>query len=141
MAALSGSEHGGHYLVAKAVLQCAAAAPDTQPIRQMTPGFGHPLYPDGDVRAAFLLGKLQALAPARYAPYGALARRAAGIPGAQPNSDFALAALELMLDLPHGAALALLAMARTAGWIAHALEQRDDGRMIRPRARYVGEFG
>jgi citrate synthase len=141
LAALSGTEHGGHYRVTKALLCHEAAAPGTAAIEAMTPGFGHPLYPEGDVRAAYLMNRLHAYNPAACAPYAALAARANAVRHAQPNSDFALAALELVLGLPDGAALVLLAMARTAGWIAHALEQRADGRMIRPRARYVGEFG
>ncbi len=40
--------------------------------------------------------------------------------------------------LPPGAGLALFAIGRTVGWIAHALEQHQDGRLIRPRAAYVG---
>lgn len=140
LAALSGTEHGGHYVAAKARLRREAASPGMTEIGAMTPGFGHPLYPDGDIRATYLMRQLQEYHAAAWAPYAALARRAAATPGAQPNSDFALAAMELVLGLPDGAALALLAMARTAGWIAHALEQRGDGRMIRPRARYVGGF-
>lgn len=141
LAALSGTEHGGHYLIAKDILLREAAAPGTVEIEAITPGFGHPLYPNGDMRAKYLLGKLQAYDNVGYEPYAALAARAATVPGAHANSDFALAAMELVLGLPDGAALALLAMARTAGWIAHALEQRDDSRMMRPRARYVGDFG
>lgn len=142
LAALSGPEHGGHYALAKAVLLREAAAPGSAAVTAMTPGFGHPLYPDGDIRAAYLMARLQAHDGPACTPYAALAARAGATPQAQPSSDFALAALELVLGLQDGAALALLAMARTAGWIAHALEQRADGRqMIRPRARYVGEFG
>lgn len=140
LAALSGTEHGGHYVAAKARLRQEADQPGMAGIGAMTPGFGHPLYPDGDIRAAYLMRQLREYDAAASAPYAALAERASAMPGAQPNSDFALAALELVLGLPDGAALALLAIARTAGWIAHALEQRGDGRMIRPRARYVGEF-
>ncbi|GAB2863150.1 citrate synthase family protein [Pseudoduganella ginsengisoli] len=140
LAALSGPEHGGHYALAKAALLREAAAPGTVQIEPMTAGFGHPLYADGDIRATYLLDKLHAYDSKACAPFRALAARAGAIPQAQPNSDFALAALELVLRLPDGAALALLAMARTAGWIAHALEQRADGRLIRPRARYVGAF-
>ena len=53
--------------------------------------------------------------------------------------DFALAALERVLDLPKEAAFTLFAVGRTVGWIAHAMEQAADGRLIRPRARYIGE--
>ncbi|NYT56731.1 hypothetical protein H0A69_19635 [Eoetvoesia caeni] len=37
-----------------------------------------------------------------------------------------------------GGALALWTLSRSAGWIAHALEQRTQGFMLRPRARFVG---
>ena len=40
--------------------------------------------------------------------------------------------------LPAGASETLFIVARTAGWIAHALEQYGTGRLLRPRARYVG---
>lgn len=57
----------------------------------------------------------------------------------RPNVDFALAVLARVLGLPPGGALALFALGRTVGWIGHAIEQYETGRIIRPRARYVGE--
>ena len=42
------------------------------------------------------------------------------------------------LRLPDDAPFALFAVARCAGWIAHAIEQGQGGGVIRPRARYVG---
>ena len=62
---------------------------------------------------------------------------AEALTGQRPNIDTALVALERTLRLPEGAALAIFAAGRTAGWIAHALEQRQDGRLIRPRATYA----
>jgi citrate synthase len=56
-----------------------------------------------------------------------------------PNCDVALVSLRRSLGLPRGSALVLFAVARTAGWIAHALEQKSDDKLIRPRARYVGQ--
>ena len=56
-----------------------------------------------------------------------------------PNVDFAIVALRRALGLPNGSALTLIAIARSAGWIAHAIEQYTSGRLIRPRARYNGE--
>ncbi len=47
-------------------------------------------------------------------------------------------ALTLALTLPPGAASALFVVGRAAGWVAHALEQREAGFVLRPRARYVG---
>ena len=54
------------------------------------------------------------------------------------NIDYALAVLVHALRLPSGSELALFAMARSVGWIAHASEQLQHGKLIRPRARYVG---
>ena len=55
-----------------------------------------------------------------------------------PTVDFGLVTLCRGLELPAHAPLALLALGRTVGWIAHAIEQYDEGRLIRPRARYTG---
>ncbi len=55
------------------------------------------------------------------------------------NVDFALVALTEALGLPEEAPFALFAVARCAGWLAHAMEQAASGALIRPRARYVGE--
>ncbi|MGO4673742.1 citrate/2-methylcitrate synthase [Bosea sp. 2YAB26] len=52
--------------------------------------------------------------------------------------DFALTALASTLGLPQDAPFQIFAAARCTGWIAHALEQFQTGRLIRPRARYVG---
>jgi citrate synthase len=58
-----------------------------------------------------------------------------------PTLDLGLVALTAALELPPGSATALFAMGRTAGWIAHVLEQRAAGFLLRPRARYVGPRG
>ncbi|HVW26373.1 MAG TPA: citrate/2-methylcitrate synthase, partial [Polyangiaceae bacterium] len=58
-----------------------------------------------------------------------------------PNLDFGLVALARALDLPKGSAALLFALGRTAGWVAHALEQREAGYLLRPRAQYVGGAG
>jgi len=42
------------------------------------------------------------------------------------------------LDLPPGSETTIFAMARTAGWVAHAIEQLESKTLIRPRARYTG---
>jgi citrate synthase len=57
--------------------------------------------------------------------------------GAEPPTvDLGLVAVCAALKLPAGAATALFALGRSAGWIAHAIEQRDAGFALRPRARF-----
>ncbi|HEV7238266.1 MAG TPA: citrate/2-methylcitrate synthase [Thermoanaerobaculia bacterium] len=100
-------------------------------------GFGHKLYPDGDPRAALLLSMLPKSKELALAQK--IAEAAESVIGEQPTVDFALVALARVLALPRGAALALFAIGRTIGWIAHAIEQYEQGTMIRPRAKYVGQ--
>ena len=154
LAALGGPRHGGGTMRVAALLDDAARAPDLhrflaerlapdeRGVAAPLPGFGHPLYPDGDPRARLLLDLLGAhtAARAQMSELDALIRAVADTTGARPTVDFALAALERVLNLRRGAAFALFAAARVTGWIAHALEQSADGRLIRPRARYVGDF-
>ncbi|WP_021028722.1 citrate synthase family protein [Comamonas sp. B-9] len=96
-------------------------------------GFGHPLYPAGDPRSQRLLRLLPAHAQ-RHALLAAVHHHT----GLHPSLDYALVAIQRGLGLPAGAAFVLFALGRTAGWLAHALEQRDSGQLIRPRAQYVG---
>ncbi|HTI43675.1 MAG TPA: citrate synthase family protein [Vicinamibacterales bacterium] len=105
-----------------------------------TPGFGHPLYPDGDPRAAAMLNLLTTYWTDTTAAALAAALHAQRMqqPIDYPNLDFGLVLLRRALGLPRGAALALFALGRSAGWIAHALEQYETAQLIRPRALYAG---
>ncbi|MFG5778222.1 citrate synthase family protein [Comamonas sp. J-3] len=96
-------------------------------------GFGHPLYPAGDPRSLHLLPLLPA-DPVRERLLQAVHVQT----GQHPSLDYALVAIERSLQLPPGAAFVLFALGRTAGWMAHALEQRASGQLIRPRAHYQG---
>jgi citrate synthase len=58
--------------------------------------------------------------------------------GRLPHIDFALVSLCRTLNLPSDAALVWFAIGRTVGWIARSLEQHAEGRLIRPRAQYIG---
>lgn len=102
------------------------------------PGFGHPLYPDGDPRAAKLFDLLNKYFAADARPWLEMVASAAKALKRKPNIDLALAVCSLSLRLPAHAAFALFAFGRTAGWIAHAAEQAQSGKLIRPRARYTG---
>lgn len=155
LAALAGPKHGGETTRIAALFDEASRAPDLD--RYLAnrlalheqgsygpglSGFGHPLYPDGDPRARLLLAMLADCAPARspMAEVTKLARAVRDTTGAEPTVDYALAAIERVLGLPPGAAFTLFAVGRVVGWIAHAMEQARDGRLIRPRARYIGEY-
>ena len=148
LAALSGDRHGGGSAAARRMLTQALAASDARDavgayymsIAPEFAGFGHPLYPHGDPRAAYLLGILATLAhehPRLHAILAACAT-AEELLDARPNADLALAAMELAFGWPEGAGMSVFALARSAGWIAHAAEQAASAALIRPRARYIG---
>jgi len=104
------------------------------------PGFGHRLYPNGDPRAPALLQLLRRCwrghqrLGAIEAVIAACEER--GLPA--PNIDFTLASLAHLAGMLRGSSEAIFAMARTAGWLAHALEEYERRTSIRPRAIYVG---
>ncbi len=139
LATLSGPLHGG---VADRVKRLAAEARTIGPAEAVTarlahwpsaPGFGHPLYPEGDPRARALLEGFEPSSDLED-----LGRAAEEVTGEFANVDFALVALAEALNLPDDAPFALFAVARCAGWTAHAIEQIGVGALIRPRARYMG---
>ncbi len=140
LSALSGPLHGGMAARVEAFVEEAERRDASQAVSARLargaamPGFGHPLYPDGDPRAAALLSAFTA--PALLAELRTTTETATGL---QPNIDFALVSLARTLKLPPDAPFILFATARSAGWMAHAIEQLQTGRLIRPRARYVGE--
>jgi len=139
LAALSGPRHGGAPAAVRGLLAEAAGvgAPAAVAARlaedRVIPGFGHPLYPEGDPRAEALIDRLSLPGPVQ-----ALRTAVLDQTGLAANVDFALVALSETLGLPPDAPFALFAVARCAGWIAHAMEQGQTDQLIRPRARYVG---
>lgn len=56
-----------------------------------------------------------------------------------PNVDFYAGVVYKYLDIPPKLATAIFAIGRISGWLAHIIEQYNDNRLIRPRAKYVGE--
>ena len=100
----------------------------------LPPGFDHPLYPKGDPRAAPLVELARAANSKRARTLLAIIDAT----DAHPSVDVALAALVAALGLYAPAASGLFAVARSAGWLAHVLEQRAQDFLLRPRARYVG---
>lgn len=138
-ATLSGPLHGAAiHTVAEFIDACERAGARASIRARLSdsrrvPGFGHPLYPKGDPRAAALLEDLPA--SKSLAPLRALVEAETG---ERPNVDFAIAALARAYDIPADGAFAIFAVGRCVGWLGHAMEQLQSGHLIRPRARYVG---
>lgn len=133
LATLSGNLHGGittHCRNWMNEVDAITADGGRVPLNaKPPPGFGHPLYPDGDPRARELLR-----AAGISASWQHLIGQIHEMTGHHPSLDYALAHLERQLKLPDGSGLGIFAVGRTAGWIAHIFEQRETGRLIRPRA-------
>jgi len=148
LCAFRGWKHGGATERAEELFEEAASArrPRNVLARRLKhggllPGFGHPLYSDGDPRAQALLKLLMSRYP--DSPAITLARSIIKEARAvserlQPNIDFALALFARTLALPAGSAVTIFGLGRTIGWIGHAIEQYQIDQLIRPRARYVG---
>jgi citrate synthase len=141
LAALSGARHGGTTHRIEALWDEIVTRRHPEPLVRARsergkdlPGFGHPLYPEGDVRATALLSAMSGRR-AGWQPYVEAVEEVTGL---RPTIDFALVALRRFLQIPEGNAFGLFALGRSIGWIAHALEERHRCRLIRPRAAYVG---
>jgi citrate synthase len=147
LGAMSGALHGGASLGAE-TLMAAARGPDDVPrvvaelLRrgEKVPGFGHFVYRGGDPRAILLLDLVRRAAPksGQLAVADAVFAEVRHKSLPEPNIDFAIAALVRVAGMVRGAGEAIFAVARTAGWIAHALEAYSGPGPLRPRAVYTG---
>jgi len=140
LAALSGGLHGGTTARIESLWRSLDDGSMLGQLRrhlaagETLPGFGHPLYSEGDIRATVLLERILP----RFPRARELVEAARQLTGQAPNIDFALVTLRRYLKLPEGSAFGLFALGRSVGWIAHAIEQRETGQLIRPRAIYTG---
>jgi citrate synthase len=104
------------------------------------PGFGHPVYLDGDPRASQILELLReaAVDKQRLATVEEVIRMqlSRGLP--QPNAGFALAAMTYVTGMVPGAGETIFVMSRTAGWMAHAIEVLEAGPLQRSNSTYIG---
>jgi citrate synthase len=145
LSALSGRLHGGETERAEGLLRELFEGNDPMAVMagrlargERLPGFGQPLYPEGDPRAVAILTALAQAAPEAYALVDKAGEIGLRLVGRHPNVDFALAGAAIGLELPRSSALGMFIIGRLVGWIAHAIEQYESGVLIRPRARYLG---
>lgn len=108
-------------------------------------GFGHRMYKTEDPRSAHLRkmseklcqsGERQCFLDIQHKIEQVVLQRK----GIRPNVDFYSATVQQALGIPKEYFTCIFALARTAGWIAHILEQYADNRLIRPTANYIGGF-
>jgi citrate synthase len=150
LGAMSGALHGGASLGVETMLAAARDPADAPRVvgemlrrGERIPGFGHSVYRGADPRCTLLLSLVRQAAPKSRAIAVADALiaevRRKSLP--EPNVDLALGTLALAAGLTRGAGEAIFAVARVAGWIAHALEAYETGKILRPRASYTGPSG
>ena len=108
-------------------------------------GFGHRVYRAEDPRARVLRRTARELGSPRFEVAEALERAAlAELKARKPdrvlatNVEFWSAVILDLADVPSPLFTPLFVCARTAGWAAHILEQKREGRLIRPSAKYIG---
>jgi citrate synthase len=110
-------------------------------------GFGHRVFQGNDPRAEAMRRSMQAMGPhaGRLAFAGRLERAVAVAidrvkPGRKlpPNVEIMAALLLDSVGIGRDAFTLAFAVGRSAGWLAHAMEQQKTGRMIRPVSAYIG---
>ena len=148
LGAMSGALHGGASLGAETLLAAARGPGDVPRVvgellrrGEKVPGFGHFVYGNGDPRAVVLLDLVRRAAPksGQLAVADAVLAEVRQKSLPEPNIDFAIATLARVAGMVRGAGEAIFAVARTAGWIAHALEAYAGPGPLRPRAVYTGK--
>jgi citrate synthase len=152
--AFTGSLHGGAPGPTLDMLDAAEAAEHLEPwlearLRsgERLMGFGHRVFNGNDPRAEAMRRAMHLMGPnmSRLAFADRLEMAVADTierlkPGRslRPNVEIMAALLLDAVDIPREAFTPVFAVGRSAGWLAHAMEQQKTGRMIRPTSAYVG---